>query len=90
MRDTGASRSESRAVDPFQRLGCQDRLERVRDRIHVLRRADRDPEALRQLGRARDVAHQNAVLLQQPPEDLRAGGRVAADQDEVGRARDTP
>ena len=71
-------------------VASQDRLQRGQHRVHVFRRADRDPEALGQLGAARDVAHQDAVLLQQPPEELPRRERPAADQHEVGRRSGTP
>ncbi len=56
-------------------------------RLHVVRRADGNPEAFRQLGRGRDVANQDAIFLEQPPEHLPRGHALAPDQDEVGRAR---
>ena len=57
------------------RLPAEDPRQPVEHRVHVLLRADRDPQALRQLDGAGDVSHQDAVLLVQPAEHLAGRAR---------------
>ena len=68
----------------------ESRLKARQHRVHVLLGPDRDPETFGQLGTAGDVAHQDAVLVVEPPEHLGGGPGPAAEQHEVGRGRDRP